>query len=142
MKSRRPWFFGPLIGALIGLVVLGVGGRVAMRGIAMHDGAGGILTLQGTITVMLLGAASGAGGGIIRALLDIGDRLPNSVRFSLFAVTCLAITLRGLNPLDLTRIIYFLPLVALYAVSLKTAWQRLRWLRRSPELPDSTTIIA
>ena len=97
-----------------------------MRAIAVHDGAPGFLTLQGTITVLLAGAASGAGGGIVRALTDIGDRLPHSARLAVFAVACLALTLRGLNPLDSTRLILFLPLVALYVVLTELAWRRLR----------------
>src|SRR5688572_13235226 len=59
----RQWLQGPLLGAAIGLPILGGGGRLAMRGIAVFTGAPGAFTAEGTLTVLLLGAASGFGGG-------------------------------------------------------------------------------
>jgi len=131
----RRWLAGPLVAAAIGLLVLGAGGRVAMRGIALLDGAPGAFTVEGTITVLLLGAASGALGGAIRALLDLGGRLPPAVRTALFALACLLLTLRGLRPLDANRLALFLPLVAAYVAAVELAWRRL-W-RRAPAAGDA-----
>ena len=122
---RKRWLAGPMVGAVIGLVVLGAGGRVAMRGIALLDGTPGAFTVEGTITVLLLGAANGALGGAIRALLDLGGRLPTAARAALFALACLLLTLRGLKPLDASRLALFLPLVAVYVAAVELTWRRL-----------------
>ena len=132
---RKRWLAGPLVGAAIGLPVLGAGGRVAMRGIALLDGVPGAFTVEGTITVLLLGAANGALGGAIRALLDLGGRLPLAARTALFALACLLLTLRGLRPLDAARLGLFLPLVAVYVAAVELTWRRLP--RRAPTADDA-----
>ena len=131
MVPTRPWYFGPLLGALIGLAVLGGGGRLAMRQIAAWEGAAGSFSVEGTITVLLSGAASGATGGIIRAITGIGGRVPAALRFMLFAAACFALTIRGLNPVDSDRLLFFLPLVSLYVVAMELGWRRLPARSRS-----------
>lgn len=137
MTDRRPWYFGPIVGAAVGLVILGAGSRVAMRQIAILSGASGAFTVEGTITVLLAGGASGVAGGIIRALTTIGGRLSTSARFLVFAAACTVIALRGLNPLDADRLLLFMPLIAAYVAAIEAAWRWLPWLRRSePALSD------
>ena len=55
-----------IAGAAAGLVVLGVGGRLAMAGIQMVvNDAPSRWSLGGTMTVVWLGAASGLGGALV-----------------------------------------------------------------------------
>ncbi len=122
--SRARWYSGLGSATLIGLVVLGGGGRLAMRAISSLNGAPGSWTAEGTLTVLLAGAASGLGGGIIRALADLARGLSRNARFAMFAAACLALTLRGLNPLDTTRLALFLPLVAVYLVAVEWVWRK------------------
>ena len=63
----RTWL---LRGTLVGLVVLGIGGRLLMRVIAhMENRAVLVLTIQGTLTVLFAGTVFGALGGLIYYLL-------------------------------------------------------------------------
>lgn len=94
----------------------------------LTDSAGGV-TFEGTLTVLLLGAGWGAIGGAIRGLMDIGGRLPWPVRCGLFAVVCLALTLRGLNPIDSLRLLLFLPVVIAYVVVVEIVWWRVPYWR-------------
>ena len=52
---RKRWLAGPAVGPVIGLLVLGIGGRVAMRGVALLGGVPGASTVEGAITVLLTG---------------------------------------------------------------------------------------
>ena len=70
------------------------------------------------------GGASGLAGGIIRALADFARGLSRNLRFSMFAAACFALTLRGLNPLDATRLALFLPLVAVYVGAVEWIWRK------------------
>ena len=54
-----------LAGAVVGLVILGVGGRIAMRIIAIVAGQAPGFSVGGTLDVLLLGALWGAPGGPI-----------------------------------------------------------------------------
>ena len=121
-------------GIAFGGVILGLGGRVAMRVIAMQAGASGILTVGGTVTVVLSGIASGLGGVVLHFFADrvarwitsgvdgvLGQRTRGKdaasrrwVRRALFALLLLLITLRGLHPVQLLPLALFTPLVALY----------------------------
>jgi hypothetical protein len=115
--SLRNWLQGALVGGVTGLVVLGAGGRLAMRAIALQERPAAAFTVQGTITVMLLGAASGIAGGLLHVLLF--RFLPHFhwLRRVLFGALLILITLRGLSgttsALSLTL---FLPLVVVYGI--------------------------
>ena len=138
MTVRRPWYFGPVVGAVTGLFILGVGSRIAMRQIALLSGAPGGFTVEGTITVLFMGVVSGVAGAVIRGLTTIGGRLSGLAGFAIFAIACVLIALRGLNPLDANRIYLFMPLIALYVLAVEVAWRRLPWMRRS-NAPVSST---
>src|SRR5215211_3205949 len=69
MTTRR-WLRGPLLGVLLGLPILGGGGRLAMHAIALTSDAQRVVSVEGTITVLLAGALAGLAGGMIYALLD------------------------------------------------------------------------
>lgn len=121
----RDWLAGILLGALVGTIVLGVGGRGAMRvfAIATHVPAG--FSLGGSMTVVFLGAVSGAAGG---AFLVLSRQLFPARRFwrvTLFWGLCLLIALRGLMPVDPLRLAVFMPVIALFAAGLQVVWCRL-----------------
>jgi len=75
-----------------------------------------------------MGVVSGIGGAAIRAAAAtwLPRRAPDVIGTSIFAVACLFLTLRGLNPVDATKLAYFLPLTVAYAVAFETLWHRLR----------------
>ena len=121
----RQWLQGPLLGAAIGLPILGGGGRVAMRGIAVFTGAPGGFTAEGTLTVLLLGTASGFAGGTIYAILAALLPRKRSWRDLIFAIVLCLLTLRGLNPVTMLSLALFLPPVVVYGVLLEWAWHRM-----------------
>lgn len=120
----RDWLRHALIGIGIGAVVLGIGGRVAMRGIAVLSGAPPGFSFGGSLTVVFLGAVS----GLVGALILIGLRcfLPGRwllQTVSFYAVLVL-ITLRGLRPVDSQRLFLFLPLVLIYGFLMRVLSRR------------------
>jgi putative exporter of polyketide antibiotics len=108
----------------MGVLILGIGGRVAMRAIAHATNVAPGFTLGGTMTVVGLGAVSGLAGGVIYALL--AQFLPNRrfVRSILFGVILVLITLRGLSPATALSISWFVPLVLLYGAVIDYAYRR------------------
>jgi hypothetical protein len=82
-------------------------------------------TLGGTMTVVFLGAVSGALGALIllaaRALLRRWSPAPTL----LYWAALLAISLRGLRPVDQLRAALFLPLVAAFGALLQ--WRTWRY---------------
>lgn len=123
MRSRG-WVRGPMLGALLGLPILGAGGRLAMHALASDVQRS--VTVEGTITVLLAGLAAGVAGGVIYALLArfVRRRVPRALLFGLVLVL---LTLRGLNPVQARALTLFLPLVLLYGVLVEHAWHA-RWL--------------
>ena len=127
LPSRyHPWVFALVAGALSGLVILGVGGRVAMRLIGLHNGQPGGWSFGGTMTVIFMGVVSGVAGAAIRAAAStwLPRRLPDSAGTAVFAIACLLLTLRGLNPVDVPRLVFFLPLTIAYFVVFEMMWRR------------------
>jgi hypothetical protein len=123
---RQPWVFALIAGAATGLLVLGVGGRIAMRLFAIHNGQSPSWTLGGTVAVLFMGVVSGVGGAAIRAAAStwLPRRAPTAVGTAIFAVACLFLTLRGLHPVDAPRLAFFLPLTVVYAVVFELVWRR------------------
>jgi hypothetical protein len=109
-------------GTALGAIILGVGGRLAMAGIALTAGSRPHFTLGGTITVIALGAVSGLAGAVIalgaRAVRNRWMPQHAWLQHTLFAVLLLAITLRGLHGTAPIARWFFLPLVAVYGVAL------------------------
>ena len=95
-----------------------------MRAIAMRQGAATGFSLGGSLTVIFLGAASGLAGGVMYAASRIVlRRHPGWARVA-FGVVLMAITLRGLNPVDVPRLILFLPLFVAFGIVLDRLWER------------------
>ena len=126
MRISSLWWRVPLLGAVLGLPILGIGGRAAMRIIATSNGAAPFLTFEGTLTVVLAGTASGVAGAVFYALLDW--RLPRhrALRAVLFAAFLGFMIARGLHPVAMLPLALFSPLVALYGVLLERNWYRVR----------------
>ena len=134
---QHPWIFALLAGAATGFVFLGVGGRIAMRLFALHNGQAPGWSIGGSVTVVFMGVLSGIGGAAIRAAAAtwLPRRIPPVAGTMIFAVGCLLLTLRGLNPVDATRLAYFLPLTVAYMVAFEIWWRR-----RRPVSTDSTPL--
>jgi len=87
-----------LSGTAIGLVVLGIGGRMIMRIIAHWEGRVPVLTPSGTFTVVMMGTLAGLAGGVVHGLIRrFITRTP--VRVVSFVVICVAFTYYAVNEL-------------------------------------------
>lgn len=121
-----------LVGAGIGLLVLGAGGRAVMRGIAMATDAPSAVSVGGTVNVLAAGAAAGAAGALLHAAAraaaawGAGDRsrLRAGVRLALFAALLALVTARGLHGSPTRPAAAFWPLVLVYGAWLVRALDR------------------
>jgi hypothetical protein len=120
----QDWFALILLGALLGTIFLGIGGRIAMRVVAIAGGQPQVWTLLGTMTVILLGAANGALGALIRLTTAALVPGPRWFEAALFGMALALLTIRGLHPVQPLAFALFAPLVAAYAVVLETLWRR------------------
>ena len=136
--SRSPWMFDPVVGIALGVLILGIGGRIAMRVIAHATYAAPSFSLGGSLTVVLMGAASGAAGGVIYAVLArfLPDR--TVTRAVLFGVTLTLLTLRGTSPSTPLSLGLFLPLALLYGALLDYVHRR-RFAPSPPSLASQLT---
>ncbi|HYU29279.1 MAG TPA: hypothetical protein VEK83_09645 [Gemmatimonadales bacterium] len=130
----RDWLRYSLIGAGVGAVVLGIGGRLAMRGIAVLSGAPPSFTFGGSLRVVLMGALSGLGGAWILKVLRFFLARRWLIQTLLFYAIIVLIMLRGLKPVDSQRLVLFLPVVLLYAFLVRVLTRRRR------TLPAETTV--
>ena len=111
--ARNPWVFDPLVGMALGLPILGIGGRIAMRIIAHATNVAPGFSLGGTMTVVSLGVVSGAAGGLIYAILVRVLRDRATLRAVVFGVILVLLTLRGASPFTPLTLSLFLPLTLL-----------------------------
>lgn len=119
-----------LWGAVIGVAVLGVGGRVVMRVIAEANGTAPAFTVGGTVTVVSLGAVSGLAGALLLLVARTAAWRWPPVPTLLFHAALVLLTLRGLRPLDAQRLLLFMPLVVAFGGLLQwRTWQFRRTVR-------------
>jgi hypothetical protein len=137
MISKRPgsrdWAIGLLVSALLGLVLLGAGGRMGMRVIALANRQTPILTIGGTLAVTLLGAATGLAVGAIFLLSRTAAPRRRIARVGLFTGVCAFLVLRGLRPVTVLNLSVFAPLFVVHAVLLHLYWCRIHMRRRIGE---------
>lgn len=117
-------------GVLLGTIILGAGGRLAMRIVAERTTGTSGFTLGGTATVVFLGLVSGLLGALIllaaRMLLRRWPPATTVVYWTLL----IAISLRGLRPVDPLRATVFLPLIVAFGTLLQ--WRTWHYRRLLP----------
>ena len=117
-------------GIALGLLILGVGGRLVMAVIAAEAGGTPRFTVGGTMTVVFLGAVSGFAG----AVMAIGSRMVARrflsrhewLQYVLLGALLLLVTMRGLRGTQQAGSWYFYLLVAIYGVAVVRVTQSQR----------------
>lgn len=104
-----------LRGALLGLLVLGIGGRLLMRVIAHMEGRVPAFTLPGTTTVVFAGTVAGLLAGLIYYLLRRFVRRP-WIRTATFIAICELVSWRGVHGLLPLPQAMFMTLALVYLV--------------------------
>ena len=102
-------------GALLGLVILGIGGRLLMRVIAHMEGRIPVFTPEGSVTVVFAGTVAGAFAGFIYYLLRRFVANP-WIRTGAFVVICELISWRGVSGLLPLPQAMFMTLALVYLV--------------------------
>jgi hypothetical protein len=121
---QNPWIFGPVVGAVVGLPILGIGSRIAMRFVALGSNRPGAFTIDGSLTVIFFGVVAGVAGGAIYAILARFLPRRNATRSIIFGAIIVLLTLRGVAPATPFTLSLFLPLTLGYAVVLDVIWRR------------------
>jgi hypothetical protein len=87
-----------LLGAAIGALFLGAGGRIVMRLFALATARPPTFSARGTLTVVLYGAMAGGVGALV--LLGVGRFLPKHLwlRGLAFSVLCYVLAIPGFTP--------------------------------------------
>ena len=114
-----------LIGAAIGIPLLGVAGRILMRVIAHWEGRVPVLTAGGTFTVIFAGTMFGLTAGTVHGLLMRFVR-NGVVRNILFAIIAVLFTWRAVNVLLPRPRLMFVALTLVYAIVLELVMNRER----------------
>jgi len=117
----RTWL---IRGTLVGLVVLGIGGRLLMRLIAHMENRGILVfTIPGTLTVLFAGTVAGAFAGLIYYFLR---RLVRDawLRTLAFIAICELITWRGVHGLLPRPQLMFMTLALVYLVIIDVMGRR------------------
>jgi hypothetical protein len=110
MELRR-WLFR---GALAGLIVLGVGGRLLMRVIAHREHRPAmVFTVPGTLTVLFAGTVAGLAAGLIYYLLRRFVRA-SWIRTAVFVLVCGLIAWRGVHGLLFVPQLMFMALALVF----------------------------
>jgi putative exporter of polyketide antibiotics len=128
-KNAKPrwldWRDTLITSSVLGFLILGIGGRFAMRAIAVIQGQAGAFSLDGSFTVSILGAGAGAVIGTIFLVARTLFARRRFFRNALFWSVVGAFVLRGLNPVSPLNLALFAPLFVLHG-GLLTWW----WCRR------------
>jgi hypothetical protein len=116
--SRRSLPASLALGAAVGAVFLGVGGRIAMRIFALMEGREPGFSIGGTLPVILMGAIWGSLGGLLLWLGRRYFRRSPIARGMLFWIPLTLLFLRGLSPLTQDSLIAFMPFFVAYGCAL------------------------
>ena len=121
---------------LLGLVVLGIGGRVLMRVAAHMEGRAPAFTIDGTLAVIFYGTVAGAFAGIIYYVLSrfVANDL---ARTAGFLIICGLVSWRGVHGLLPVQQTMFMALALAYLVIVDLLGRRARahGTRTNPDLP-------
>ena len=102
-------------GTLLGLVILGIGGRLLMRVIAHMEGRTPVFTPGGSVTVVFAGTVAGAFSGFIYYLLRRFVANP-WIRTAAFIAICELVSWRGVSGLLPLPQAMFMSLALVYLV--------------------------
>ena len=102
-------------GTLLGLMILGIGGRLLMRVIAHMEGRIPVFTFPGSVTVVFAGTVAGALAGLIYHLLRRFVGTP-WIRTATFISICELISWRGVSGLVRLPQAMFMSLALVYLV--------------------------
>ena len=102
-------------GVLLGLLILGIGGRLLMRVVAHMEGRVPAFTLPGSLTVVFAGTMAGLLAGLIYHLLRRFVRKP-WIRTAAFLLICELIAWRGVHGLLPLPQVMFMTLALVYLV--------------------------
>jgi hypothetical protein len=102
-------------GTLLGLVILGIGGRLIMRVVAHMEGRAPVFTPEGTVAVIFYGTVAGAFSGLIYHLLR---RFVQKawLRSAAFIAICELISWRGVSGLLPVPKMMFMALALVFLV--------------------------
>jgi len=115
-------------GAIVGLFVLGVGGRLLMRVIAHREHRPmTVFTVPGTLTVVFAGTVAGLAAGLIYYLVRRFVR-ESWVRTAVFVVVCGLVAWRGVHGLLLVPQSMFMTLALVFLIIIDAMG------RRTPEI--------
>jgi hypothetical protein len=134
----RALLLGLGIGAGAGALLLGLGGRLAMRLFAAATGRPGAFSVRGTLTVVFAGAVAGLIGGAL--FVAVQRRLPGRApaRGLAFGVLCLVLAAPGIRPPRPLTFGLFTPLFLVYGAAVAALWERTAAERRAAAPRDRT----
>lgn len=112
-------------GTLLGLLILGIGGRLLMRVIAHMEGRAPVFTADGSIAVVFFGTVAGAFSGLIYYLSRRFVREP-WVRTVAFITSCELVSWRGVSGLLPVPQAMFMTLALVFLVAMDLLGRRLQ----------------
>ena len=115
-------------GTVLGLLILGIGGRLLMRVVAHMEGRVPVFTSEGSVAVVFFGTIAGAASGLIYYLLRRFVRKP-WLRTAAFITICELISWRGVSGLLPLPQAMFMALALAYLVIMDLLGRRLRQAR-------------
>jgi hypothetical protein len=130
VQRRVPILAALGAGAIIGAIILGGGGRLAMRAITLWEDRGHQFSVSGSFAVIGWGAAFGAGAAALRLALEtacarwLPNRTTEAGRAVAFAIIGITLGIVVLTPLTMHRLVLFPPLIVLYLICLEVFWRR------------------
>jgi hypothetical protein len=110
-------------GTILGLIVLGIGGRLLMRVIAHMEGRIPVFSALGSVTVVFAGTVAGALAGLIYYLLRRFVHQP-WLRTASFVAICEVIAWRGVHGLLPRPQLMFMTLALVYLVIIDAMGRR------------------
>lgn len=119
-------------GTFLGLLILGIGGRLIMRVIAHMEGRVPVFTPEGTVAVVFYGTVAGAFSGLIYHLLRRFVHKP-WVRTVAFIAICELISWRGVSGLLPVPKAMFMALALVFLVIVDILGRRSEHARATTE---------
>lgn len=110
---------------LLGMIILGVGGRLLMRVVAHMEGRPPVFTPEGSIAVVFWGTLAGAFSGVVYHLLCRFVRKP-WIRTAAFIAICMLVAWRGVSGLLPIPQAMFMALALAYLITVDLVGRRTR----------------